>query len=110
MNRRWWTCVIASGWLVLAAVGRPGSLRAVAAENSPPPKILIIAGPCQHPPGTHEAAAGARLLKHLLENAKDVRAVRAEVLYDWPEDKQLLKGTRTIVFLTVRHPRLRVTQ
>ena len=31
-------------------------------------RILIVVGPTNHPPGTHEVAAGGRLMKYCLEN------------------------------------------
>jgi hypothetical protein len=63
------------------------------------PKVLVIAGPCDHPPGTHEAAAGARLLKHCLENPTNRAAVSVDVLYDWPRDPAALDGVASIVFI-----------
>ena len=45
-------------------------------------KLLIVVGPSNHPPGTHEVAAGGRLLKHCLETAD---GIEAEVVTDWPQ-------------------------
>jgi len=94
-----WTGVVASAWLLLVAVSLPGPSRTLAAEEALAPKVLIVAGPCQHPPGTHEAAAGARLMKHLVENPVGAPPLRAEVLYDWPQDKRVLEDVRSIVFI-----------
>jgi type 1 glutamine amidotransferase len=69
------------------------------AEGSPGPKIVFIAGPCQHPPGTHEAAAGARLAKHCVVHAENISPVRAQLLYDWPKDERVLDDAATIVFI-----------
>jgi type 1 glutamine amidotransferase len=69
------------------------------AADTPEKQILIVAGPCEHPPGTHEAAAGARLLKHCLEHADNISTVRAEVINEWPEDIQVLEAAATIVFI-----------
>jgi len=82
----------------LAVFARPALFcRAVAAETTGT-KVVLIAGPCGHPPGTHEAAAGARLLEYCLENAADVSAVEAAVYDKWP-DASVLNGAATIVFI-----------
>jgi len=94
-----WTGIVAGGWLLLVAASLPGPSQSLAAEEAPAPKVLIVAGPCQHPPGTHEAAAGARLMKHLVENPEGVPPLRAEVLYDWPQDKGVLEHVRSVVFI-----------
>src|SRR4051812_38578233 len=36
-------------------------------------QVLIVVGPSMHPPGTHEVAAGGRLIKYCLEHAENVR-------------------------------------
>jgi len=69
-----------------------------AAEQSDP-DVLIVIGPSTHPPGTHEAAAGGRLLEYLVNNAEVERPLRAESFEGWPEDTRLLKRARTIVFI-----------
>jgi type 1 glutamine amidotransferase len=63
------------------------------------PKILFIAGPCNHPPGTHEAIAGARLMKYCVEHPANCSAAVAEVRSDWPEDRAELKDVSTVVFI-----------
>jgi len=96
VNSRQWMLILAA-WLLVAAIA--GTDRPAPAAESAAAKILIIAGPCQHPPGTHEAAAGARLIGHLVANSQNVKPARAEVLDDWPKDKQALADVRTVVFL-----------
>ena len=49
-----------------------------------PTRILIVVGPTDHPPGTHEVAAGGRLLKHCLENMANVPDVKVDLFYEWP--------------------------
>ena len=83
------------GTAILACLGGT----APAADGQPTPQILVIAGPCDHPPGTHEAAAGARLLKYCLENAENVPPVSVAVRDDWPRDPAALAGLRSIVFI-----------
>jgi len=63
------------------------------------PQILVIAGPSTHPPGTHEVAAGARLLKYCLERAEGAGPVRADVFYSWPADKAILDSAAGVVFI-----------
>jgi len=89
---------IASG-LLLVAMACPGLSHRAVAEEASTTKIVFVAGPCEHPPGTHEAAAGARLLKHCVENAANVQGVRAEVFYEWPKDAQALDAAATLVFI-----------
>jgi type 1 glutamine amidotransferase len=99
-----------SRWLALACgllAGVPiawgNGARTVAAENAGT-SILIVAGPCQHPPGTHEAAAGARLLGHCLEHAQGIAPVRADVFDSWPKDEATRNGAATVVFIGDRFP------
>ena len=91
MNVRWAFPIV----LLVAITGGPLGLAAFSAEppaEEPAPiQILVIAGPCSHPPGTHEAAAGARLLKHCLETADNVTPVKVIVEYDWPSDPGVLQ-------------------
>jgi type 1 glutamine amidotransferase len=84
--------------VVLAASG------ALTAEEASPVRVLVVAGPSTHPPGTHEAMAGARLMASCLESATNVPAVEAIVVYDWPKDPAELKGLSTIVFIGDRFP------
>ena len=59
-TRLWDSMAVASGLLLVAMVCPGLSDRAVAGEASKT-KMLFVAGPCEHPPGTHEVAAGGRL-------------------------------------------------
>jgi hypothetical protein len=61
-------------------------------------KIVLVAGPCEHSPGSHEADAAARLLKHCLEHARDIGPVETAVHYGWPEDESALADAATLVF------------
>jgi type 1 glutamine amidotransferase len=58
------------------------ALGAVAAAADAPARVLVVVGPSSHPPGTHEVAAGGRLLKHCLEAA----GLKADVVTAWPAD------------------------
>lgn len=46
-------------------------------------KVLVVVGPSNHPPGTHEVAAGGRLLAWCLGQA----GLRAEVITEWPQER-----------------------
>ncbi|MHC4403125.1 MAG: ThuA domain-containing protein [Planctomycetota bacterium] len=109
MKTRWYNPLALTGTLLLAAFLWPGLVQvAIAAEAST--KILVIAGPCEHAPGTHEAAAGARLLEHCVKNAANVEPVLAEMLDAWPADKSTLDGVATIVFIGDIFPPERMDQ
>ena len=84
--------------LLLVAIVGTGRAGAIEAAEPTGAKILIVAGPSQHPPGTHEVAAGARLLGHCLENSANTGPVRVHVLDSWPDERGL-KETATIVFM-----------
>lgn len=77
-----------------------------AAQNAgeTPAKVLILVGPSSHPPGSHEVAAGGRLIKYCLENAANVQGIRAEVITAWPADREQLKQVASVVFTGDRFP------
>ena len=74
---------------------------ATAAE---PTRVLILVGPSTHPPGTHEVAAGGRLIEHCLEHMENVSRVDAEVIDKWPEDRMALQKIACVVFTGDRFP------
>lgn len=84
--------------MVAAAYQATCGSQAIGAEKDTK-QALIVVGPSKHPPGTHEVAAGARLIKYLLEHAEGVPSVAAEVVSKWPEENRLLDGAATIVFI-----------
>ncbi len=61
-------------------------------------RILIVVGPSNHPPGTHEVAAGGRLLKFCLENVTNRPGIKVDLVEQWPEQK-LRDSAESIVFL-----------
>lgn len=61
-------------------------------------RILIVVGPTNHPPGTHEVAAGGRLMEHCLENMANLPNVQADIVYEWPE-KSLQDSADSVVFI-----------
>jgi type 1 glutamine amidotransferase len=64
-------------------------------------KVLVVAGPTNHPPGTHEIAASARLLKHAIEAAPGVLEVKAdaEIITEWPKDGVSPRAYTSVVFV-----------
>jgi type 1 glutamine amidotransferase len=94
MNRR--TFLSHSAAALAGAVFLPHArLRAAAAR---PPRILVVVGPTNHPPGTHEVAAGGRLLKHCLENLANLPGLKADVVEGWP-DPALRDAATSVVFI-----------
>jgi len=93
--------------LTLAFCGVLTSLVAADAAASET-RVLIVVGPSTHPPGTHEVAAGGRLMKHCLENMANVPGVKADVVYEWPSDPAVLEGVATVVFIGDIFPPMRL--
>jgi hypothetical protein len=62
-------------------------------------RVVVIVGPSNHPPGTHEVAAGGRLIAWALENMANVPGVKADLFYGWPRDRQPLDSAAAIVFI-----------
>jgi type 1 glutamine amidotransferase len=56
-------------------------------------KALIVVGPTNHPPGTHEVAAGGRLLAHCLKQA----GLDCDVISEWPTTRPA--GVATVAFI-----------
>jgi type 1 glutamine amidotransferase len=79
-----------------------------AAPAPPATHVLLVVGPATHPPGSHEVAAGARLLQHCLEHMANVPNVKADVFYEWPPDKAVRDTASTIVFTGDQFPPLRL--
>jgi type 1 glutamine amidotransferase len=69
---------------------------AIARAEAAKADVLIVIGPSGHPPGTHEVAAGARLMKHCLETSPDLKGIRAEVVAEWPKVRPAAKS---VVFI-----------
>lgn len=84
---------------VLVLLGLTISSGSLLAEERSQQTVLIVIGPSNHPPGTHEVAAGGRLLAHCLNHAENVPDLEAIVSEGWPEDPELLHRASTIVFL-----------
>lgn len=64
-----------------------------------PARVLIVIGPSDHPPGSHEVAAGGRLMADCLNKSTNVKELRAEAVDFWPSDSKVLDAARTLVFI-----------
>lgn len=78
------------------------------ADSNRTEKIHFIIGPTDHPPGTHEVAAGARLLKYCVDKAvPTVPSLQTAIHDGWPENPEELAGARVIVFSGDQFPPVR---
>lgn len=68
------------------------------ASAAEPGRVLIVVGPSTHPPGSHEVAAGGRVMEYALEHASNVEGIQAEVVYEWPSQR-LRDTASTVVFI-----------
>lgn len=66
--------------------------------------VLVVVGPSNHPPETHEVAAGGQLMAHCIETAKHDVSVRATVTDQWPQDPALLAEIDSVVFIGDQFP------
>lgn len=74
------------------------TLFVAAAGAAEPTRVLVIVGPSTHAPGTHEVAAGGRVMAHLVENARNVESLAADVVYAWPS-KALREAADAVVLI-----------
>lgn len=79
-----------------------------AAAALPPDEILLLVGPEKHPPGTHEVAAGARLLQYCIEHVEPGRRFRTVIRTEWPDDPIALARVRVVVFTGDQFPPVRM--
>jgi type 1 glutamine amidotransferase len=85
--------------LLVATSTLAASQTGFSASKVKPAHVLIIVGPTDHPPGTHEVAAGGRLLKQCLENMSNLPGVKVDLFNEWPKDKAVRDAADTIVFI-----------
>ena len=86
---------VLGGTAALLGTLAAGSLSAAEAG----PRILVVVGPSSHPPGTHEVAAGGRLLKHCLESAAEPKGLKVDVITEWSADSKSLADVASVVFI-----------
>ncbi len=81
-----------------------------AAPTASTTRVLIIVGPSNHPPGSHEVAASGRLLKHCVEHMANLPGARADLVYEWPTDKALRDAAFTVILLGDTFPAMRLPE
>lgn len=69
------------------------------AAPAKPTRVLIVVGPTNHPPGTHEVAAGGRLMGEALRRAENVPGIETEVTTEWPASAKVREQADTVVFI-----------
>ncbi|QDV24243.1 ThuA domain-containing protein [Aureliella helgolandensis] len=69
-----------------------------------PTAVLVVVGPSSHPPGTHEVAAGGRVIEYCLEYATGIGRFSVDVVEGWPKDSKSLDKYRSVVFSGDRFP------
>jgi len=67
-------------------------------------EIAVIVGPERHPPGTHEVAAGGRVMAWCLDNAVNLEDFEATVFHEWPSDPAALESVSSLVFIGDQFP------
>lgn len=84
---------LASGALLLGSLALP-----IETQAAEPTQVMILVGPSQHPPGTHEVAAGGRLMKHALESVEKL-GIAVELMTEWPKDEKELQKFASVVLI-----------
>ncbi len=73
-------------------------------KYDPPVRALIVVGPSNHAPGSHEVGAGGRLIEYCLENIENAPVMEADVIYAWSEIPQPLEAYSTVVMIGDNFP------
>lgn len=66
-------------------------------------RIAIVVGPSAHAPGTHEVAAGGRLMQWALENT-GIAGLKADIFYERPKDPAVFRTAHALVFIGDHFP------
>ncbi len=85
-------------WRVVCAAILLSVIVPVVCDAADAAQVLIVVGPSRHPPGSHEVAAGGRVMQHCIEHMQNVTGVTANVVYEWPS-KQQRDAASTVVFI-----------
>lgn len=92
-------------WLSTCFVAGYLALQGLCADDSGDAKaIRFVVGPSNHPPGTHEVGASARLLKFCLDQTPQIAPGETVLHNDWIQQKAELENTRALVFLGDQFP------
>ncbi len=87
----------------------PASAQDTAARDNAT-QVLVVVGPSDHAPGTHEVAAGGKLIKHCLESITNSTPINAHVVDQWPSDESFLQSIDTVVFIGDSFPLMRMPE
>jgi len=96
--------------LLFSAAFALAGVALAAAAPAPSARVLIIVGPSNHPPGSHEVAASGRLLEHCVEHMINLTGVQADVFYEWPLDPAVRKAASTVILLGDTFPAMRMPE
>jgi len=66
-------------------------------------EVLVVVGPEKHKPGTHEVAAGGRLIAHCLNRA-GLEDFEARVVERWPDAREAVASIDAFVFIGDQFP------
>lgn len=77
------------------------------AAADPKARVLVVVGPSNHPPGSHEVAAGGRVMQYCVEHMANLPDVKAEVVNEWPKDAAVLDAANSVVFIGDNFPPVR---
>lgn len=93
-----------ASYLLILCIIVPCTSMPKRAQSADSKKILVVVGPSNHAPGTHEVSAGARLIQYCMQRAQALPPITVQVVDQWPKDKRLLNDVSTIVFSGDRFP------
>ncbi len=62
-------------------------------------RALVVVGPSNHPPGSHEVAAGGKLIAYCLENLENASQFEADVIDTWPAQRKKLMSYDTVILI-----------
>ena len=85
-----------SGVLILLSGALPATVLQAA---EPAAKVLIVVGPSSHPPGTHEVAAGARVMQHCLQHPANTIPLEVVLRDSWPTEPADLADVASVIFI-----------
>jgi type 1 glutamine amidotransferase len=94
--------VLLAGFAPIAMAGDEASDKSTAHtpdSGSQKTHVLVVVGPSEHPPGTHEVAATGALIERLLRESKRIDPPKVSVVSQWPDDAALLDTVSSVVFL-----------
>ncbi len=96
------------GWLAAAFASlspmRWWLANSAGAEPAATTTVLIVVGPSTHPPGTHEVAAGAKVMAHCLKNIAGMDRIQVTIVDHFPTAAVALETVASVVFIGDHFP------